>query len=224
MTKKYQHLNLPPLVELDSETTEGRRLYCLPDGTKLPSVTTVLGHFGKEHLHKWRARIGAEEAARQTRVASVHGTKLHAAVERILKNESDILTEGYNSPLMQQALYDLQPYLHAVDNIHYIEAPLYSRQLRIAGRVDLIAEFRGVPAIIDFKTSTKRKKTEWITHYFEQATAYALMYEECTGFPIEFIVVMMVSPEGPQVWVKRKQNFIKSLTDKILQYNIDMLA
>ena len=37
-----------PLEELKSETIDGKRFYTLPDGSKLPSVTTVLAQFAKK--------------------------------------------------------------------------------------------------------------------------------------------------------------------------------
>ena len=46
--------------------------------------------------------------------------------------------------------------------IKAIEAPLYSHSLRVGGRVDLIAEWDGQLSIIDFKTSKKPKREDWI--------------------------------------------------------------
>ena len=55
--------NLPELVQLESETFEdGKRLYTLPDGSKVPSVTTILGHFEKAGIDRWKKSIGEKEA------------------------------------------------------------------------------------------------------------------------------------------------------------------
>ncbi len=222
MRKKFTFLDLPPL-EVITDKMEGKsRYYHLPDGTKFPSITTVLGHFNKKHIQEWRERVGEKEANRQSNMASTHGTKVHNSLDRILKNESNIITESKNNPLLQSALVDLRPHIELIDNIHHMEAALYSRRLGVAGRVDLIAEYRGVPVIIDFKTSKKKKKTEWIQHYFEQATAYSYMYQDMTGIQIEFIMIMMSSPEGPQVWIKKRDNYVDSLVEKIHKYKLDM--
>ena len=45
----------------------------------------------------------------------------------------------------------LQPLLDEhVNNIHALEIPLYSHHLKVAGRVDCIAEYDGKLSIIDF--------------------------------------------------------------------------
>jgi ATP-dependent exoDNAse (exonuclease V) beta subunit len=45
-----------------------------------------------------------------------------------------------------------------MNNVYAQEVPLYSDQLKVAGRVDLIAEWGGQLAIVDFKTSRKPKE------------------------------------------------------------------
>ena len=71
-----------------------------------------------------------------------------------------------------------------VTDVFAQEVTLYSDKLQTAGRCDLIAKFLGKPAIIDFKTSKKEKKPEWISGYFQQTTAYAMMFEEMHNVPI----------------------------------------
>ena len=54
----------PPkdLENLKSTTfPDGKRYYTLPDGTKLPSVTTVIGAKGKKAIMEWRKRVGEFE-------------------------------------------------------------------------------------------------------------------------------------------------------------------
>ena len=84
-------------------------------------------------------------------------------------------------PDMKLAFNNMLPTLDRLDNVHYLETMLYSETLGLAGQVDCIAEFDGIPSIIDFKTSLRLKKEEWILNYFEQCTCYSLMYEEMTG-------------------------------------------
>ena len=42
-----------------------------------------------------------------------------------------------------------------------------------AGTSDLIAVYKGQPAICDFKQTNKPKKEEWVDDYYLQLTAYA---------------------------------------------------
>lgn len=206
------------LESLPVEETDGKRFYVSPNGIRLPSVTTVLGHFKKAQIIEWRNRVGEKQANAISGRASVRGTKFHAMMERYLGNEQNIF-EGV-MPDMKQAFKDVQSTLDKIDNIHYIESPLYSEILGLAGRTDVIAEYEQVPSIIDFKTSLREKKESWIENYFEQGTAYSLMYEEMTGIQINQIVVI-ISVDGldkPQVFIKDRIEYIDSLMTKIDAY------
>lgn len=217
--KTFNYLkNMPELQSLPVEELDGKRHYISPNGVKLPSVTTVLGHSKKKGIEVWRDRVGAEEADKIMHRAATRGTKFHAMLERYLGNEINLF-EGV-MPDMKQAFSDVKPIIDMIDNIHYIESPLYSEILGVAGRTDVIAEFDGVPSIIDFKTSLRPKKHEWIDGYFEQGTAYSLMYEELTGIQIHQVVVI-ISVDGtnePQLFVEDRIDHIDSLMNKIDEY------
>ena len=86
--------------------------------------------------------------------------------------------------------------LNQINNIHCLETFLYSHYLGLAGRVDCIAEFNGELAVIDFKTSTKEKKEEYIENYFVQETAYAAMFLERSGIEVKKIVTLIATEEG----------------------------
>ena len=85
----------------------------------------------------------------------------------------------------------IRPYLDKINNIHALEAPLYSKTLKLAGRVDCIGEYEGELAIIDFKTSSKTKREEWIQDYFSQEVAYAIMFQELTGLKVKKLVTII---------------------------------
>jgi len=97
--------------------------------------------------------------------------------------------------------------------IYAIEAPLYSKRLNTAGRTDCIAEFDGVVSIVDFKTSLKPKKEEWIEDYFLQATCYSIMAEDLRNLEIPQIAIIIAvdgQPE-PQVFVKDKYLYVEKV-------------
>lgn len=217
--KTFTHLNKPELKPLSIEEINGERHYISPNGIKLPSVTTVLGYFKKAQLIEWRNRVGAKEANSISNRAATRGTKFHTLLERYLKNNQQNLFENV-MPDMRQSFNDIQNVIDEIDNIHYIESPLYSEKLGIAGRTDVIGEYSGVPSIIDFKTSQKVKREEWIDNYFEQGTAYSLMYEELTSYRIDQIVVI-ISVSGmsdPQIFIKNRKDYVDSLITKIETY------
>ena len=96
---------------------------------------------------------------------------------------------------------------------------MYSDSLRLAGRVDLIAEWDGELAVIDFKSSTKEKQEGNIRNYFMQCSAYAEMFGEITNLPINKIVVAIATEEEvPQVFVKDKKEYLPELNQFIDKY------
>ena len=217
--KKFKFVEgMPELQQLPTDESTGERFYITPSGKKLPSVTTVLSYFKKKSLIEWRNKVGHEEADKVMYRASTRGTKFHNMLEGYLRNEEHFL-DGV-MPDMKQSFRDIKETLDLIDNIHYIESPLYSEKLGVAGRTDCIAEFAGVPSIIDFKTSLRQKKEAWIENYFEQGTAYALMYEELVGKPIDQIVIIIScdDSEQPQVFIRDKNQYIQNLLEKIHIY------
>jgi genome maintenance exonuclease 1 len=208
----------PPieLQNLKSETfPDGRRYYVLPDGTKLPSVTTVIGAKSKRAILEWRRRVGEEEANKISRKSSGRGTNVHTLCERYLNNESlgDIMPDA------KEMFLTLKPLLHRINNIHYQECALWSIKLGMAGRVDCIGEFDGVLSVIDFKTSKRIKKKEDIDNYFAQCVAYACMYEELIGKGIDQIVIIMaVEDSEPLLFIEKTEDHLNTLLEYIKFY------
>jgi len=193
---------------------DGSRVYVNASGVAYPSATTVLSVLSRDGIAKWRARVGAEEADKISKQSSTRGTKIHTLTETYLKNEN--LQEAYTST--KASLLDLEmfkkflPILEPISNIHCQELALYSDHLRMAGRVDCIAEYNGQRAVIDFKTSGKLKKKEHISSYFMQTAAYAIMYEERTGIAVPNLVILIaVEDEEPQVFIEKRDNWAKEL-------------
>ena len=143
--------------DLDADTTDTGRIYKAPDGNRYPSITTVLSILSRDAIRAWRERVGEEEANKVSYRASTRGTKVHEIVEQYLDNEHD---PSKWSPDILASLENLKPYLHRIDTIYEQECPLYSNHLGVAGRVDCVGRFDGVPSIIDFKTSKKKKNQE----------------------------------------------------------------
>ena len=186
------------------------RKYYTETGAAYPSVTTVLGVLSRDSIKAWRKRVGNEEANKISGQAATRGTKIHLLCEKVLDNEE--IDTSKLSLLDLEIWNEFKPLLNRIDNIHAQEIALYSDHLRLAGRVDCIAEFDGKLSIIDFKTSKKPKKKEWIENYFAQAAAYAIMYEERTGIPINRSVIMIaVEGDDPQIFIEKRDNFVPLL-------------
>jgi len=203
--------------DLNSETKAKGRHYVDPEGNQYPSITTVLSILSREAIQKWRERVGEEEANRISRVASSRGTKIHNIIEKYIANDPEYL-QG-EMPHNIQTFKDIQPIVDQnLSKVYSIEAPLYSKHLGVAGRVDCVGVWNGKDSIIDWKTSRKEKKKEWISNYFMQAAAYAIMWEERTGMPIKQLVVAIAGDTGPQVFIEDRDNWTAELINTISEY------
>ena len=218
MKRVFEHVELDlGYDDLVTDTTAERRLYLAPDGSKFPSVTTVLGILSEDAIRAWRLRVGEEEANKVGLRASNRGSAVHSIIEGYLKNED---TKDY-LPHVKQSLQNLRPILdRSIGRIFGLEVALFSRHLGLAGRCDCIAEWNGVPSIIDFKTSRRIKKKENISGYFAQASAYAIMFEERTGMAIpNTVIVMDVDDEQPLIFEEHRDNFVDLLLDTKAEYD-----
>ena len=205
--------------DLDAVTSDTGRLYETPDGVKYPSITTVLSILSEDGIRKWKERVGEEEAAKISYRASTRGTAVHEIIEKYIDN-IESFKDGY-TPNIIASFLAVKPILdNRIRRVFAQEAPLYSKHLGVAGRVDCVAEFDGVLSIIDFKTSRKLKKKEYITNYFMQESAYAIMWEERTGMPItQLVTIIAVDDEIPQVFIEHRDNWTKPLLETIKKYN-----
>jgi genome maintenance exonuclease 1 len=178
----------------------------------------VLSAYGKKGISEWRARVGEEVANKISGAAARRGTALHTVCEKYLLNE---LSESTMMPTTKQLFMQLKPHLlKNLGKIYCLEQSLYSHHLKIAGRVDCIAEWKGKLSVIDFKTSSKKKDKNYIKNYFMQCSAYATMFTELTGKHIEDIVVMIATEEEmqPSIFEENKHNYFSELVQYIDNY------
>ena len=212
----FKHLDYV-IPEIKTETIDRKRYYVTPSGEKYPSITTVLGHFNKKGILEWRKRVGEKEANRISTQASRRGTKVHQMCEDFINNKLD---ENKFMPTDKETFNSLRNILtDNINNIHCQEASLYSDYLKVAGRVDCVAEWNNRLSVIDFKTSRKLKKKEYISNYFQQGAAYCVMYEERTKIPVDqLVIVIAVDGESPQIFIEKRDTWVLSLMKKIKLY------
>ena len=212
----HEHVEL---TEMDAVTTDSGRKYRTPEGIDLPSITTVLSILSRDSIAKWRKKVGNEEANRISHRASTRGTAVHEICEKYVNNDPNF-KQGYTPDIIASFL-DLKPILdERLTKVYAQEAPLYSNHLGCAGRVDCVGVFDGKISIIDYKTSMKPKKKEWVKNYFMQEAGYAVMWEERTGMPItQLVTIISVDGSEPQVFIEHRDNWINTLKNTIKQYN-----
>ena len=218
----FNHVGVE-LQPITATTNNGVRLYETPEGNKYPSITTVLSVRNKKGLMEWRKRVGNEVANHVSRTAAARGTKVHHMCEDYLNNVKFNFPdkwEKHKKNFLPYCLFSqLKSVLSNIDNIYAQEAGLYSDKYKVAGRVDCIAEYNGVPSIIDFKTSTKERKEEWNENYYIQGSAYAEMFKERTGIEISQVVILVVTEDGTvQEFIKDKYKYLNALVETVTEW------
>ena len=217
MMKDFHHVGIE-LQDLKTENIEGKRFYVTPKGNKYVSITSLLSNLSKDSISQWRRRVGETEANKISRQASSRGTRVHNICESYIQNQVGILEDAL--PDVIDMFKSIVPFLDRIDNIHVVEGALYSDDLGVAGRTDLIAEFDGNLAVIDYKTSRKPKNWEMCHSYFMQGAFYAYAYEELTGTPLNnIIIIMAVENDKPLLFRETRNRWLSPLKQVITKYS-----
>ena len=188
--KKYNYT-----TSCATDTLPTGRTYHTPDGS-YPSITTILGKTSDQTwLLKWKERVGEEEAARVSKIATDRGTLVHEYAERHFNGEDvwdDLYKEAVDVIQMSRDL--IRATEKGVEEIWGQEQVLWSNKYKYAGRTDMVGIWRGKPTIIDFKTSKKKKSTKQITDYYIQGCAYAIVITIATSFiPVPYISLCAIA-------------------------------
>lgn len=179
----------------------GQRLYTTPDGSAVPSVTTILDKTkpqeARQALENWKRRVGHTQAAAITKEAAGRGTRMHKWLEDYVKSSGELGDPGSN-PYSQQshkmAQLVIDKGLSQVNEFWGLEVPLYFPQI-YAGTTDCVGVHKNTESILDFKQTNKPKRREWIEDYFMQLCAYAEAHNEVYGTNIRKGVVLMCSAD-----------------------------
>ena len=198
MTLLKERFNYTPI---NRQSVEGKRLYALPDGTKVPSVTTILDKTKSQEkidaLNNWKKRVGEAKAQEIVTEAAGRGTRMHKFLEDYVKQGT--INEPGTNPYSKQshimAKHVIEHGLKNVNEVWGVEVPLYFPGL-YAGTTDGCGLHLNDESILDYKQTNKPKKEEWIEDYYLQLTAYALAHNEVHGTNIrKGVVLMCVSPK-----------------------------
>lgn len=176
--------------------------YKLADGTKVPSVTTILGkHKDVGGLLQWAYKTGrnhgvlegsGKEAPRglyESNDALAIGTAVHEMCEAFVKGHRphDILDAALAADKMLNAVTFRASVVSAYSAFEFwckgtqleivdVEVPVISETYRYGGTLDFIGKLNGKIILGDFKTSGAV-----YPEYLCQLVAYGKAYEECTG-------------------------------------------
>jgi ATP-dependent exoDNAse (exonuclease V) beta subunit len=207
--------------ELTRVNEDNIRYYKIDGALAYPSVTSVISFISRKKFADWRARVGEEAANRKTKHATTRGTNLHKLFEVYLENGDYKSLKEYQIPLINIMFNSSRLTLEQkIGKIYQQETPMFSSRLCLAGTVDLICEFEGELAVVDFKTSEKEKPEAWLEDYFVQLSAYWAMFSEATGVVPKKLVVVLVTERGDVQIVERRNimDYLKTLTNYVDQF------
>ena len=218
ITEKYDY------QEIKRESINGKRLYACPDGNAVASVTTILDKTkDKTHLIAWRKRVGEQKAQEIVTEAASVGTRMHKYLEDYIEF-GEWPTPGSNPYAQQAHKMASQVKENAmvdVDQIWGSEINLYHPKI-YPGTTDLVGQYKGQPAIMDFKQTNKPKKQEWVEDYYLQLTAYALAHNEIFGTNIREGHVFMCSRDLQyqqfDLWPDEFDGWEQKWWDRVYQY------
>ena len=160
---------------------EGSHTYTV-DGRPVPCVTELVEVYGPDgdDMDEW------EEAFER---AAERGTICHALLEQAVGGRMDEWEypdayEGYAQGIrLFLAEHDIRPLA--------VETPLYSARLGVAGTPDLLAEFDGRLAILDYKFVSQLAKTK----VKAQLNFYRALYED-NGLFVDGLYAVQFRPDG----------------------------
>lgn len=213
--KKYEYT-----FDTKVETLATGRTYFTKDGA-YPSITTILGKTANNiWLQKWKEKVGEEEAARISKLATDRGELVHSYAEKYFNGEEiqkELVNESLDVIQMSNDLIALAE--EGITEIWGQEQVLWSNKYRYAGRCDMVGLWKGVPSIIDFKTSKKKKNVKEIKDYFIQCCAYAVAHNELYGTGIKNIVVLItIDGKPPQCFEASAVPFLPELKVRRNEY------
>lgn len=189
------------------------RTYDTPIGI-LPSVTTILectkSEKEEDRLRKWQHKqdqlLGLKQSAINSNNYKNRGTEIHEAIKyKFHHNVEPAKIWRYEGNA--QRWRHLQPFLKSITIIE-CEQELWHGS-GYAGTADLVCELDKQLTLLDWKTSDRPKKRQWLEKAFIQTAAYAQAWnfcrypeqEEPTG-EITQLSVIVVSPEKLQIFTE----------------------
>ena len=180
------------------EILKGDRHYDVND-EKLPSVTTILQATQDadkaEGIKRWTQKVGEAAAKRVLEQAAKRGTAMHSYLETYIQGGKilDLRDVGREASGMAETIIDKG--FNDLEEIWGSEVTLFYPNL-YAGQTDLCGIYQGRESIVDFKSSNKPKRVEWIKDYKLQMVAYAMAHDQVYNTQIEQGVILMCTPDN----------------------------
>lgn len=165
-------------------------------------TTTILGHWCPPRLKKFIATNSAASGEKKLSSAGSVGSAVHKQIE--------MNVDPQHLSLAEMKLYENSKaaYVKFMKEIGYkpyaFETTIVSKDLGIAGTLDLICEYKGKLCILDWKTGFVGSSARW------QLSAYKYLFEENYGEEIDCVAVKLSKTDGSYFPVEY-QNYNMSL-------------
>lgn len=195
----FTYNRLPTFPEKKKEVANHRFYFDPVQKVWLPSVTTTLKVLDRKGIEEWEERVGLKKANKIKQEAATRGDVVHNLIEQYLQNKLDKDNLPPNLLTPHRKLFNqlrMQCNAH-VNNVILQEDFLFSNEIGVAGKVDLVADYDGECSIIDFKTATNVKKDEYIESYKIQVALYGAMVKEMYDIDIKQGVILISCEKLP---------------------------
>lgn len=169
----------PRMVEVDGHHryTDGERWW--------PSATELVSRMHPYHGPEWSGPPRDSPAA--------VGARVHQAMEARVRGEAAPDTD----PATGAHVRHLSSYLDRVGDVYAVEQPVLSRNLNVAGTVDLVCDYDGELTVIDWKTKRRQPDYATLKWHFVQAAIYAQCWREMAGDgPQQLMVIVSTGSES----------------------------
>lgn len=183
------------------------RTYKTPIGI-LPSVTAILAATeskeDQDRLRKWQHKQDKIHGLEQSKINGENyknrGTEIHEAIKyKFLHNVDPAESWIYEGN--EQRWRHLKPFLKCITIIE-CEKEIWHNS-GYAGTLDAVCELDGELTLLDWKTSDRIKKRQWLDGHFTQAAAYAQGYEFLgKGGKITQLGIIVITPEKLQIFTE----------------------
>ncbi len=209
-----------PDLNADTNEDTGERVYYTPDGPA-SSVTTILSKLPHPGLDEWKERVGPEEAKRESVEATTIGSHMHNMLEHyVLATDYVCDWDDWHVKMAKKMFQAVRMFgLKGVTEIWGVEVAVHLYDF-YAGRTDLVGAYEGIPSIIDYKTSKRFKKAEYIEDYKLQTAAYAVAHDEMFDSDIQQGVLLIGTRPNEEYKVPPKVQKVIIPKKELDQYRI----
>lgn len=196
-------------------TRINRRFYYKDDnGILLPAVTTILKATqpieSVAALSNWRNKVGDAEANRIALASRRRGELLHQWVKEYLQGLSPTA-----SSLIQPYCYSVQSVLEKLSDVQLVETVVPNYVEGYAGKVDLVARYKGVPCTIEWTTALEPLlRVGKLYDKPLQAVAYGGAINRCYGDSlfgnkiVNALIVVALPGEDAEIFVLEREQLL----------------